>query len=100
VDRKLVDKASVEILLNDISASSDSYVFVPSGFSGLSNSTLDTIVHEIESSAAGTFPRLANLVSQNEHRCVEGRFFRPELLSSVEHALSHDTHSCAVEGLF
>ena len=65
----------------------------------MSKCTLDPVIDEVESGSSWAFPGLANLVSQNEDRCVKGRFFWPESLSQLKHSLSHDAHTSAVEGL-
>src|SRR2546426_7372456 len=100
VDRKLVNYPSIQILLDDVSSSGDSSVSVPSSFSSLSKSTLNTIIHEVKSGPTRPFPGLAHLVGQNEDRCVKGRFFGPEAFSPVEHLLPHNANASALEGFF
>src|SRR2546426_1206506 len=87
-------------LLNNLSASSDPNIFVPSCSSRLSKRALDTIVHEVECGAPGAHPGLPNLVGEDKHWCMKGRFFRPEEFSALEHPLPHDTHASSLESLF
>ena len=88
------------MLLNNISASGDPDVLVPGGFSGLSKCTFYASIHEVEGGAVRGFPRLADLVGQDEYWCVKGSFLGPEAFSPIEHSLPHDAHAGSFEGFF
>src|ERR1700735_4329961 len=99
IELQLVEQACRQVLLGDVGAPAEPHVLATGRLLGLLKRRLDAVAREEEGGAALLGQRLAGVMGEHEHGCVEGRVLAPPALpgaltprasSSAEHASAHD----------